>query len=197
MKKYLLATVLGFCALSETSHAYPTALTTDGNIPSHVILDTRSIINRIQQLLRNTAGAIKAILSRAESLGGTYDTTDFADLQEGSFPGLAKVGDTLGAPISIDPLSNNPAVSGEVITVYFNPAHVNAGSIPPFKLTFQPNKDGQGNVTNWVCKSYLNDTDLGINYIQPNDSTSSTKILDPITMNLGWPFDGCETPDES
>lgn len=195
MKKYLLATVLGVFSFSQKSSAYPIALTTDGNIPSHVILDTRPIIFRVQSLLRGVAPAIKGILNRGESLSGTYTSDAFSDLNEGSFPGLAKVDDTLGAPLSIDNLAANPSVSSNVITVYFNPKHVNSDSIPPFKFTFTPHKDTQGNVINWTCKSYLNDIDLGITYIRPNDSTPSAKVLDPITLGLGWPYDGCETPD--
>jgi len=194
LKKYLLATVLGICSFSQKSSAYPIALTTDGNIPSHVILDTRPIIFRVQSLLRGVAPAIKGILNRGESLSGTYMSDAFSDLNEGSFPGLAKVGDDLGAPLSLT-VEANPSVDGDVITVYFNPSHVNSASIPPFKFTFKPHKDAQGNVINWTCKSYLNDIDLGITYIRPNDSTSSAKVLDPITLGLGWPYDGCETPD--
>ena len=195
MKKFLFATVLGICGLSQNSEAFPVALTTDGNIPSHVILDTRPIIFRVQSLLRGVAPAIKGILSRGESLNAKYDTTDFTALSEGSFPGLAVVGDNLSKTFDITSLANNPDVINTVITIYFNPKNVNADSIPPFKFTYTPHTDAQGNVTNWTCKSHLRDIDLGITYIKPNASTADAVVLDPITMGLGWPYDGCETPD--
>jgi hypothetical protein len=183
LKKYLLATVLGIFGFSQPSEANSVALTTDGSIPSHVILDTRPIIFKVQSILRGVAPAVRAILSRAESLGATYITASFTDLAEGSFPGLQVA----------DGSNPNPAVdaTGGTITISFSPALAGASSIPDFTFTYTPNKDSQGNVVNWKCVSGLNGKSLGTTYIKAGNS-----VLDPITVGLGWPYDGCETPDE-
>jgi hypothetical protein len=202
MKKYLLATALGLCAFGQNAEAYPVALTTDGNIPSHVINDTRPIIFRVQQILRSAAPAVKAILSRGESLNGQYADADFDDLKEGSFAGLAIDGEELtnfegGANLTPakNPKITDGGAAGDTITLYFDPNTVNSATIPAFRVEYSPHLDGNGNIVSWTCKSYLNKISLGTTYIRPDDSTSSNKVLDPITMNLGWPYDGCETPE--
>ncbi|MBM3611205.1 MAG: hypothetical protein FJX18_06795 [Alphaproteobacteria bacterium] len=168
MKKVLLSavTVLG---LSFEANAYDMPTTVYGTIPSHVIMDTRPLVNAMQTAARNMAPGIQAALAQAEALG-YINYSEKTILLEGSFAGTDEV-----------------VVKGDKsLTFRVKSSEILSGTDVTGEIKYTATSGPEGFVSGWTCTSTVGYQNLGANYIKGN-----VTALDPVLDGLGWPFSGC------